>query len=321
MGLRQTLVCCLTLAGMASCARHGDATGNADSGLPPDTTTYTISVGPLPVEAGTQAVYCTNVHLGNTDPVDVVGYTSTQTVGGHHLILLARDTDTPDSPPAPCDQSTAVDPRSGSMVYISQIEQDSQIFPPHVGMHLPANASLMLQVHYIDATSNDLEVSTTVNILAAAVGYVTTLAAPLLFYNATLAVPPGQSSSYATCPMSNQLPLYFFMLAGHMHSHGTNFTLIFALANQAPQQIYQTSQWDSPREEDFNPPLTVRLQSEFTWTCDYTNETGQAINEPDEMCAVLGNYYPAPNGALSCYAASGSDACLCTFGTLPDGGL
>ncbi len=291
--------------------------GSSDAGE----TTYTLNVGPLPVQAGMQAVYCTNVHLGNPEPIDVVGFTSTQTLGGHHLILLSYKTDQPDSPPTPCDQSTAVDPRNGSMIYISQIQQDSQSFPAGVGMTLPANASLMLQVHYIDATVQDLQVSTTVNVIAAAAGSTTQTAAPLLFYDANISVPPGQSTATASCTMQNDHALFFFMLAGHMHSHGTNFVLDYTNSQGQTTQIYQTSQWDSPQEKDFDPPLVVRPTNVFTWSCDYTNNTGATIDGPNEMCAILGNYYPADQGSMSCFAA-GTSLCDCFYGGgLPDAGL
>jgi hypothetical protein len=293
-----------------------------DSGIPPGTTTYNIHVGPLPVSAGTQAVYCTYLHLGNTQPIEVIGYTSTQTIGGHHLILVLNKTDMPDAPPTACNQSTSVDPRTGSMIYISQVDQDSQLFPPQVGVTLPANASLMLQVHYIDATANDLTVSTSVNVLAGAPGSVTIPGAPLLYYAANFSVPPGNSSTFASCVNQNTEPLNFFMLAGHMHSHGTNFTLDFSEPDGGTTEVYQTAQWDSPKEKQFDPPLSVTLGSEFTWTCDYTNDTATTIQEPDEMCAVLGNYYPAEKGALECFALAGGSLCECAYGSgLPDGGL
>ena len=311
----------LTLGACSSGERSATDAGIADAGLPPGTVVYSHSVGPLPVSAGSQAVYCTDFHLGNDGPISVIGYSSTQTTGGHHLILVLHTTDTPDSPPTPCDQSASIDPRTGSMIYISQITQDTQLFPPTVGIQLPANASMMLQVHYIDASQSDLQVSTTVNVLAGAAGSVTQPAAPLLFYAGNFTVPPGQSSTFATCVMSNPSPYSFFMLAGHMHSRGTNLTIDFNLYGQPPQQIYQTATWDSPREEQFDPPLIVRPQSQFTWTCDYTNTTSQTIKEPDEMCAVLGNYYPAPKGSLTCFAAAGTNVCGCVNGAVPDGGI
>src|SRR5579863_982411 len=73
----------------------GDA--GMDGGIPQGTTSYTLSVGlepdggvgcvngicPLSVQAGTQIVYCTYMHLGNPAPIEVIGFTSTQSLGGH----------------------------------------------------------------------------------------------------------------------------------------------------------------------------------------------------------------------------------------------
>ena len=298
----------------------GTATAT-DAGLPQGTTIFTITVGPLPVSAGSQAVYCTNIHLGNATAIDVIGYNSTQTQGGHHLILLANKTDQADSPPVACNQSAAVDPKNGSMIYISQLAQDSQRFPDQVGMSLPVNASLMVQVHYLDATNMDLQVSTTIEVLSAAKGSVSIPAAPLLYYAAQFTVPPGTSTVTAACAMQNPQPYSYFMLAGHMHSHGTDLRVDFTPAGGASSRIYETASWDSPQEKQFVPPLSVASGSQMNWACDFTNTTSVSVSEPNEMCAILGNYYPAAQGSLTCFALAGSSLCQCGFGGLPDGGL
>jgi hypothetical protein len=308
------------LAACAGATSAPDAGSGTDGGLPPGSTAYSLSVGPLPVTAGTQAVYCTNLHLSNTAPIQVIGFTSTQTEGGHHLILVENVTDQPDSPPTPCSQGASLNPAVGSMVYASQVQHDSQIFPPHIGMTLPAHASLMLQTHYIDATPNNLTVSTTVNVIAGAPGSVDIPGAPLLFYDTGLEIPEGTSTSTASCIIQTPDPIDIFMLAGHMHSHGTNFTLDFTnVEDGGTAQIYQTSVWDSPPEQDFSPPLLAAPGSVFTWACTYFNADGGVITDPDEMCVTGGTFYPAPSGSLVCIA-EGTQVCVCTNGSLPDAG-
>ncbi len=310
--------CLLAVGILTACA--GDAARGADAG-PPDAGLpgYTVQVGPLPVSAGTQAVYCTYLHLGNDQPIDVVGFASSQTQGGHHLILVINAADHPDAPATPCSQGEALDPRKGSMIYASQVAQDSQWFPPQVGMHLPAHASLMLQTHYIDATPNDLQVSSSVTLLAGQPGSVQIPAAPLLFYDQSLTVPPGTSSATSSCIVQTADPIDVFMVAGHMHSHGTSFELDFTDLDGGTQQIYQTSQWDSPPEKDFTPPLRAQPGSTFTWTCSYFNPDGGTIDQPDEMCVTGGAFYPAPQGSLVC-VADGTTGCFCANGLVPDAG-
>ncbi|MHB1843788.1 MAG: hypothetical protein ACYCWW_03005 [Deltaproteobacteria bacterium] len=308
--------------------------GQDGGGLPPGTTTYSLNVGPLPVQAGTQIVYCTNLHLHNPQPIDVIGFSSTQTTGGHHLILVENNKDVPDSQaPWVCGQGEAINPKNGSMLYISQIEHDQQIFPTGVGIHLPANASVMLQVHYIDATPADLTVSSTVNVLAGAPGSVTIPAAPALLYDDGLVVPPGLSQSFASIPNVTGQTLNFFMLAGHMHWHGTDFKLWYqdggttseTLGGDNGPLLYENQNTDSPTEDFLTPPLVAPPNSIMSWSCSYANWDGGTIEQPDEMCAVLGIYYPAPNGSLSCFA-NVPDAGLppgfgaCIYGSPADGG-
>jgi hypothetical protein len=323
------LVLVLCACGLHAVSTDSDGGGNppdagaviTDAGAPPGTTIYTINVGPLPVSKGSQAVYCTNIHLGNPTAIDVIGFNSVQTLGGHHVILMVNKTDQPDSAPTTCGQSTAVDPKNGSMIYISQVAQDAQRYPPQVGMSLQANASLMVQVHYLDATNMDLQVSTTIQVLAAATGTVSIPAAPLLYYAAQFSVPPGQSTVTTSCTMTNAQPYQFFMLAGHMHSHGTDLQINYTPVGGSSSKIYETATWDSPQEENFSPALAVPSGSQFSWTCDYNNTTTTTVNDPNEMCAILGNYYPATQGSLTCFALANTGLCQCGFGGLPDGGL
>ena len=296
-----------------------DAGLDAGLSLPPGTSALALNLGPLPVTAGNQIVYCNYMHLANEAPVEVIGYTSFQTVGGHHLILTLNNTDHPDSTqPWVCGQNEAIDPRNGAMLYVSQLLTDAQIFPPGVGMTLPPHASVMFQVHYIDATASDLEVSSGITLYVGAPGAVTTQAAPLILYDKTLLVPPGMSSATANCTVQTPAPMEIFMLAGHMHSHGTNFTLNYTGLDGGTSQIYQTGSWDSPTEKIFRPPLLAPPGSNFSWTCDYQNDTTSTISQPNEMCVVLGNYYPATQGSLFCEASF--LGCVCSNGTYPDAG-
>ena len=317
----------------SSAAKDGEApdAGASNSGFPPGSTPYTLSVGmqsdgglgcvngvcPLSVDAGTQIVYCTYLHLGNPAPIEVIGFTSTQSLGGHHVILVANNSDQPDAGPPRvygqpyvCGQGESVNPLAGSMVYITQIQHDSQIYPPNVGMQLPANASMMMQTHFIDATPQDLAVGSSVTVWAGAPGSVSIPGAPLLYYNNSLVVPQGSSSATASCAFEpgpsgphgeSGDNIKMFMLAGHMHSHGTDFTLDFTDLDGGSYQIYQTSIWDSPTEKFFAPPLLVQAGAAFTWTCNYFNADGGTIQSPDEMCAVLGNYYPAYGGSMTMF--------------------
>jgi hypothetical protein len=335
----RSLLGVLLLASVAACYKPvssggGGTTGGGTAGgsggdggfdagyIPPGTTSYMLNVGPLYVDAGTQIVYCTYMHLGNPEPIEVIGFTSTQSIGGHHVILVANNSDHPDGEPFVCAQSESINPTLGSMIYITQVHQDSQLYPPQVGMLLPANASVMMQTHFIDATPNNLTVNSSVTVLAGAPGSVTIPGAPLLVYNSDLVVPEGPSTATASCIFEagpngpngeSGANMNMFMLAGHMHSHGTNFLLDFTELDGGSSQIYETTVWDSPTEELFNPALLVQPGESFTWTCDYFNADGGTIDQPNEMCAVLGNYYPAYGGSLSLFESGG--ICIPIYGS------
>src|SRR5450432_2881165 len=64
-------------------------TGGADP-FPQGTQPMPLKLDPLFVPAGKQKVYCTNLHLTNTEAIDVIGFQSQQSDGGHHLLLFAN---------------------------------------------------------------------------------------------------------------------------------------------------------------------------------------------------------------------------------------
>ena len=281
-------------------------------------TQLSLSLGPLPVPAQSQIVYCANVTLPNEATLPITSFTSTQSKGGHHVIVFANKVDTAESPAVVCSQT--IDPRTKTYIYISQKEQDQQGFPPGVGLLVTGRTSVMLQVHYINTSSAPIQVSTVVNMNIGAPGQVTIPAAPLLFYRGEFSVPPGASHVEASCNVGQGFDVAMF--AGHMHSHGTNFFLHmtqglpdggappFDAGNE--QDLYDTTSWDSPPEQNYPNGFTVPDGGTFHWGCDYQNDGTATIDEPDEMCAVLGNLYPAPHGGLICYALK-SGHCYCGY--------
>jgi hypothetical protein len=286
----------------------GGTTGATSGGsFPQGTVSMPLTLAPLPVPAGKQKVYCTNLHLTNAQAIQVIGFESHQTQGGHHLLLFANKTDLPDSAPVECNQN--LDPIKWTLLYASQVPKDTQVFPPQTGITIAAHQSVMLQTHYINVTPNDLSVTSEVDLEIGPTGSVTIPLAPLLFYNLGLQVPVGLSTATSTCPMPSDMNVV--MVAGHMHRHGTDFTLDLSSGSGTPQRLYETLNWDSPEEKLFPTPLVVNQGSNLTWACSYNNTDNATINQPDEMCATLGNFYPATHGALLCFGVAGS--CNCMF--------
>jgi len=304
---------CLALALCVACdsstgGTSGGSTGGTTGGsFPAGTVTMPLTLDPLPVPAGQQKVYCTNMHLTNTEAIQVIGFQSQQSEGGHHLLLFANKTDQPDAAPVECTQN--LDPTVWTLLYASQIPMDTQVFPPQTGITIAPHQSVMLQTHYINATSNDLNVTSEVDLKIGPTGSVTIPLAPLLFYNLGLQVPVGLSTAVSTCTMTDDLNV--IMVAGHMHSHGTDFTLDMTQGSGSPQRIYETLSWDSPQEKLFSTQLTVSKGSTLSWSCNFNNQTNATITQTDEMCATLGNFYPATRGALLCFGFGAT--CACTF--------
>lgn len=254
------------------------------------------------VPAETEWYQCIYMKVPSNVDLDVVEFDSTMLPGSHHMnMFIAPQNNYPDGI-ADCPGN---DMATFQYVYATQQVQATAVLPAHVAIKIPAQAQIVMQSHYVNASASAIQGGVKINLVAVASGseeiiYAATFAA----LNLDLSVPPQTSKiETKTCILSSSQPYRVVGFAPHMHSHATEFDVNLYDGTQATDLLYQTFSWHDPPYHYFDPPMILPAGSGFTYSCHYTNTLdytlvwGNTVTE--EMCMLVGYYYPS-NGNIVC---------------------
>jgi hypothetical protein len=163
--------------------------------------------------------------------------------------------------------------------------------PDGVGQKFSGGELLMLQIHFVNATTQASPSGG-----QGAINFYTMKSAPpnelgtIFATNQQIRVCPGESRTFEThcrAPLSNTT---IVAANGHFHSRGTQFTmnLVDALGNTIlPQPFYVSTRWDDPpmaRGLDVAIPDAAAV----SWSCSYTADPSSCGNPADSCCFTFG---------------------------------
>lgn len=275
----------------------------------------------LNVPAGKELHQCQYVKAPTTADVQIGALSHQYTPGSHHFLVW--DTDLND---IPADMTGQQDCTNGDekiyehtrgFLYGAQVPTGSVVLPSGVGYKLPAGHVVMLNVHFLNATTRDIASTASVG-LDLAKGAVTTAAGFLLFYDPFIDLP---AHGKATTGMRCAVPSDVTLLTGfsHYHQRGTAMKAYDdpSMTAQATDTVYASHDWEHP--DGITPGTVLRAGTVFRFGCDYDNtqsdtEIFQGPNvQTSEMCVFAGMYYPRDAEFEQCAKASfvgfGTKAC------------
>ena len=300
---------CISLALLGCSAPSGSIPSGQDANTEPDANSlapgdFQVEWGPLTVDPGVEDVRCVLVRLGNEVPVKINRIHNVLGSVSHHYIIYTTNETEENLVPSPCDSlENLVDPENGLPLMITQKYEETLELPEGVAFVLEPNQMLRLELHYINASDQPLEVhpvSTFSSIAEAEFQH----AADFLFVgNPDVQIPPN--SSWTLGP--TYLPMFaeftgkkFFGFTGHQHQWGTNVQVAIADSESGPDRmVYDLPNfdWDEPETVYYDPPLEFPAGGGFRFTCDWTNMSNRTVrfgeNVDDEMCFFWAYYYPA----------------------------
>lgn len=319
----------LSLVSLAllACSSSGSIPPSAttDASSEPDASTlapgdFQVEFGPVTVPPGTEKVQCVIVRLGNDVPVKIHEIENILgSVSHHYIIYLTPETDERPEPHDCESIQNLINPETGQPLMITQKYEETLTLPEGVAFELEANQMLRLELHYINASDQPLDVhvsSTFRSIAEADYQY----PADFLFVGNPDVRIPGNST--ATLGPS-YLPLgvefadvNFFGFTGHQHQYGTNVYVTMAESESGPEiPVYDLPNfnWDEPETVFYDPPLSFPYGGGFRFTCDWNNTSSQTVwfgeGVNDEMCFFWAYYYPA-TGVKTCFHTEQSPAPL-----------
>lgn len=287
------------LAAGVSCA-PGDTSG--DSAL---TATFVASSGPWGIEPGSEKTECIVFRLDNPEGAFVRRFSAKLKDGSHHMTLYKSFSEVERRDPFPCIPFDSV-PRGDRPIFISQQRETGLTFPSDedgtpIGYRIEPRQMVRLEMHYVNASSEPLQVESDILIEALPLS-ARVVEADIAFWG-TLDIQIPPNSTYTT-PVKFKEALEgsrSFALTTHQHHLGTRMRVWHAddASDTEGPPVADSDDWANPPLEIFDPPLVFGDQGKrgLAYQCAWANPTPRAVtfgeSVDDEMCLLWHYYYPS----------------------------
>ncbi|WP_437672451.1 hypothetical protein [Sorangium sp. So ce131] len=181
--------------------------------------------------------------------------------------------------------------------------------PEGVAVKVAPGTVLVMNTHYLNTSPDPMETDARINLYTIPDEDVKTEAGMLFHYNPFIHVPArGESSARMRCTTEHDISVV--RVQSHMHRRGVGYAAHKVGADGAMEQIYAHNKWEDVPTKDFSPFLELKAGESLDFRCDYTNtEARDVIQGPttkDEMCMLIGPYFPRSPAYERCRAEDGS---------------
>lgn len=250
---------------------------------------------------GAEGFACYHTEIPIDGEVDVRYYESEMSAGSHHFILYKTDEDS--TPLGTLEQNAC----SGDFSKQNWIYSAAQ---PHIDLQVPEAVAIVLKsrqrvlfdMHAINTTLRAIRVQVTLNVVLAKGDFQP--AASVVSNNSEISIPPfGMQTVSSDCTPGPGTE--YFYLVTHTHRRGTLATIERVLADGARgEELVRSTAWDAPQDGRWlsEPLLTFAPGEKLRITCSYRNDLPQVVTDGpsaalNEMCMLIGYYFPASAGA------------------------
>lgn len=236
------------------------------------------------IEPGEEKMFCTDFVYHGED-VAMWKVDARQGKFGHHVILLGSKKPKPEGTTYDCtDISTMKDFEPFAIMDL----------PEGSGTPLPANKPLVIQMHYVNTSTEPILVRDVIRIGIKPQSEITRWVAPFGLNSGNFEVPPRAAEFTTTFDCTVKQDADLLLLGGHMHENGMKmFTQLGTDVNNLVTK-YQVDAWkpdyrDAPPVELFmSTPIKVKAGMILRTSCTWTNSSDKTLTFPHEMCASFG---------------------------------
>jgi hypothetical protein len=258
------------------------------------------AVPPFDVPAGTEIQSCYFMQVpGNPgDDVWVDHYQVAQTTGSHHMNVFRVNTIKnlkPDTTTPVVNGECFVSSNWSDWPLVVNSQDQGDIdwqLPPTVGAKFKPGDMLMLQTHWVNATTQKTpaKAKVFVNFNFPKTTPANELAT-LFATNQNIQVCPGESdkSFSKTCKFPSD-GIHVIAANGHFHSRGTKFEMFpVDAAGNVGNVFYTSTVWnDPPMSRDIN--LSIAAGGGVEWTCTYSAPLGSCGDPANNCCFTFGGH-------------------------------
>jgi hypothetical protein len=261
---------------------------------------------------GADTEYCTWTDVVADHDIDVRAVQAFQTVGGHHVVLY-----TTSKVEAPGTTRICTDDDMSTFRFSAGSGGEGQYgkneAPGNLVFRVPAGSQIVLNHHYINATTAMRDAQSALNIFLADPGKQYVQSGSLAFVDTALRLPPGKSTMDINCTMPRPFDTWF--LIPHMHEWGTRIIVERVPAGgAAAEQLFDVDWTPSytfhPPEMRRDPasPLTFAAGDKLHVHCEYDNTKSTDLTFGLEMCVAFAEFVDAASlGNMACDAGHWGD--------------
>jgi hypothetical protein len=258
--------------------------------------------GIVDVEPGADVTFCTFTDM-ILDEATIFGESfGAQSPQGHHGIL--QYTTTPQEP-----HTGSCGAMDGQMLLGGtggKAVAQTQTLPENFGVEVPAGAQLVINHHWINTSTKTVRGQTQMLARSLPRGGDTVLAGNLPMVGFGWTIPANDEYTFSSeCKYGEDVP--YVLALGHMHEYGHHVTIEVQRAAGGTETLIDED-WtkDSATTAgggtifSLENPYVIHKDDTVRLTCDWRNDTAEAIGFPREMCIffgyTIGSSYFCANG-------------------------
>lgn len=266
--------------------------------------------------AGTEIWKCLVSSMPNEELAAVNWVEYQQNPGLHHMTLSTPGLGPSDLVPGEYDCEdvyTGEFMENQIMFFGSQgTAEDTLNLPQGVVANFPAGLTVVHEVHYVNTTTEDVEVYSRVNAWTIPQSLVEDGIWGGSVRDENLNLPAGEDTTeWTRCVFNEDVEVHF--LAAHQHKLGTRFTIAPYDGTTVGGLLLDNDDWHNPKITQFDPPIVVPAGEGFEFECTWRNNTDTDITygltAEDEMCNMAVVFTPFSVTA-ACEVVETSDGVL-----------
>lgn len=246
----------------------------------------------FPVEAGKEVHVCRRFVLPEGAALEVEKLEHAYAAGAHHIIAYREDVDPSEVDDAYFDCGEI----AGPFVYSEQSVRANSHYPEGVGMRFAGGEVVRVEIHFVNATAERADADARLNLWWAK-EKLATEAGSLFLYDRDISVPAaGKFTARMHCEIPEDVELLY--LLPHTHRLGTALRAwISGGGLSEPELFLESTGYDDLHTRVLETPVQVKAGQAIDFECAFENPTAKTVvegpsKEANEMCLILGGYYP-----------------------------
>jgi hypothetical protein len=243
------------------------------------------------IKAGESYEYCTWTDRILDNEVLIKGTRGIQSQSGHHVVVFYTTKYQPPGTQRVCTDDDMATFRFAAGAGGEGINTEDSA-PGDLVYPIPKGAQLVVNHHYLNATTHDLRAQSSLSLRYLDAGLPFTRAGSVAYVDTSLRIPPGAYAMDINCTTSRMTKIWDFL--PHLHRWGSH-TWIDIIQGDKTTRAFDLD-WSPaytfhPPEikRDPSDPLVLNVGDQVKVHCEWNNDSGSELTFGMEMCVAFGH--------------------------------